>query len=291
NLGFFSIGGSASASSYDAQSASTLAHSLSRHAESSASHVEVGTRAAASTSVGSVASRSHSEGESEDHFESASRVFRNPNRCHALTFFFYRVDKCQTLKFELVAVERRVDDPGAPTGVELNPPPPATAVAVIPQDVVATSTSRLDVERMARTSAVERQAFEAGQDRFQTAGLALRSAAFAAVPAPIPAALRQAALAQVDEELVAQGLLDKATGEVSDEARRRFGWVREVSIPTPGIRVRGCLDDCDICEDSLDRSIELDLERKALENELLRRRIELLEKSQEYRCCPDGAEA
>src|SRR5256885_10310338 len=32
---------------------------------------------------------------------------------------------------------------------------------------------------------------------------------------------------------------------------------------------------------------QLDLERKRLENELLKRKIELLDRSQEYRCCPD----
>jgi hypothetical protein len=50
--------------------------------------------------------------------------------------------------------------------------------------------------------------------------------------------------------------------------------------------VRGCLDDCDICEPALMREIELDLERRALENELLKRRIEILHNAQEYRCCP-----
>jgi hypothetical protein len=37
------------------------------------------------------------------------------------------------------------------------------------------------------------------------------------------------------------------------------------------------------------REIELDLQRKALENELLKRRIEILHRSQEYRCCPAEA--
>jgi hypothetical protein len=46
--------------------------------------------------------------------------------------------------------------------------------------------------------------------------------------------------------------------------------------------VRGCLDDCDICEPALMREIEL----KALEHELLKRRIEILHRAQEYRCCP-----
>jgi hypothetical protein len=45
-----------------------------------------------------------------------------------------------------------------------------------------------------------------------------------------------------------------------------------------------------VCEHSLEREIELELARKHLENELLKRQIELLDKAQEYRCCPDGTE-
>ena len=84
DLGFFSIGGSVSASSYDARSAQTFARNLTQHADSSSRHVEAGTRAASSTSVGEVHTRAHSEGESEDQYESASREFVNPNRCHGL---------------------------------------------------------------------------------------------------------------------------------------------------------------------------------------------------------------
>ena len=111
-----------SGSSYDASSASKLARNLTQHADSSSRHVEVGTRAASHTSVGEVQTRAHSEGESEDQYESSSRVFSNPNRCHALTFLFYKLNKCQTVRWELVGIERRVLDPAAPTGVELNDP-------------------------------------------------------------------------------------------------------------------------------------------------------------------------
>ena len=52
--------------------------------------------------------------------------------------------------------------------------------------------------------------------------------------------------------------------------------------------MRGCIDDCDICEPALQKEIDLDLERKALENQLLKRQVELLYKAQEYRCCPAG---
>ena len=62
-----------------------------------------------------------------------------------------------------------------------------------------------------------------------------------------------------------------------------FGWERQIALPTAGVIVKGCLDECDVCEPSLARKIEL-------ENELLKKQIDLLEKSQEYRCCPEGEE-
>ena len=54
--------------------------------------------------------------------------------------------------------------------------------------------------------------------------------------------------------------------------------------------VKGCLDDCSTCEPAREKEIELELARKELENELLKRRIALLDKEQEYRCCPDDDE-
>jgi len=50
--------------------------------------------------------------------------------------------------------------------------------------------------------------------------------------------------------------------------------------------VKGCLDTCDICEPEVQRKIQLDLDEQDLRNQLLKRQIELLDKSQEYRCCP-----
>jgi hypothetical protein len=60
-----------------------------------------------------------------------------------------------------------------------------------------------------------------------------------------------------------------------------------VRLPTPGVLVKGCLDECSTCEPEREKEIELDLARKALENQLLKRKIELLDKAQEYRCCQD----
>ncbi|MGZ4333865.1 MAG: hypothetical protein ACXVRJ_06285 [Gaiellaceae bacterium] len=284
DLGFISLGGSVSASSYDANSASTFARNLSQHADSSSHHMEVSTRAASSTSVGEVSTRAHTETSSEDQYESASRLVANPNRCHALTFIFYKLNKCQTLRWELVGISRRVDDPAAPTGITLNDPPPFGGVTVIPDGVRATNAQRLDVERQARASVAEASASPGLVGR--AAFLTPAAAAFAAQP--LSAAVRQAALKAVDDELVKEGLLDKVGGDVSPKAQGLFGWERQVALPTAGIIVKGCLDECDVCEPSLDKEIQLDLERKHLENELLKKQIALLEKSQEYRCCPES---
>lgn len=285
DLGFISFGGGASGSSYDASSASKFAHNLSQHADSSSRHVEVGTRAASSTQVGEVSTRAHSEGDSEDQYESSSRLFANPNRCHALSFQFYKLNKCQTIRWELVGIERQVLDPAAPTGVQLNNPAPAGQVAVIPNGILATAANRLDVEQRARTSASE----STGATRAAGASFGLFSAAATIATEAIAVNVRQAALAAVDKELAAEGLLT-AAGAVSPAAQKLFGWERQIALPTPGVIVKGCLDECDVCEPSLDREIELDLERRQLENELLKKQIALLEKSQEYRCCPDDDE-
>ena len=37
----------------------------------------------------------------------------------------------------------------------------------------------------------------------------------------------------------------------------------------------------------LQRKIQLELDEKELRNKLLQRQIDLLDKAQEYRCCPD----
>jgi hypothetical protein len=280
DLGFISFGGSASASSYDSKATSDFASSLSQHADSSSRHMEVATRAASSTSVGEVSTRSHSEGSSEDQYESASRTFVNPNHCHALTYLFYKLNKCQILKWELIGIDRIVLDPAAPTDVQLNDPPPSNGVTVIPDGILATSDKLASVQQTASTALVAEQNL-----RLFSVG------AFAGVAAAqaITASARDAALKAAEAELVKEGLLTK-NGEVSQQAKNLFGWEREIALPTAGIIVKGCLDECDTCEPSLEREIELDLQRKHLENELLKRQIELLDKAQEYRCCPDGDE-
>jgi hypothetical protein len=255
--------------------------------------VETGTHAANSISIGEVESRTHTEIESQDHFESASRTFSNPNKCHALTFYFFRINKSQTIRWTLESIERHVIDPAAPTGVDLNPPPPAGGVSATPIAVLASAKDRLEVESRARASVLAATTVPEGNFATRTSFAATAAAAALSVAADqtaLPEKVVLAALAAVDKELAAAGLIDPKTGEVSEAAKRLYNWERTIVLPTPGVMVKGCLDDCDVCEPNLDKAINLDLERKQLENELLKKRIELLEKSQEYRCCPADEE-
>jgi hypothetical protein len=92
----------------------------------------------------------------------------------------------------------------------------------------------------------------------------------------------------VGAQLAEAGLVDAQTGEITEKTKK-FSFEIQSALPTPGFLVKGCLDACDICEEARKQEIELELERKKLENELLKRQIELLDKAQEYRCCPQAA--
>jgi hypothetical protein len=286
SLGFFSASADANArGSHSAESTHDWLSEHRAHAESSDHQSVEATRKAHSLSVGEVSTRTHAEGEAQDHFESSSRQFANINQCHAVSYLFYRINKLETVTFTIVSIELRVLDPIAPTRGFFNPVQARGQISVIPQVIPAISKERLAVEAIGRQSE---------QENAQSLRLAqVNNVAFARFPADLAdvaltSAERQNALDEVKAELARVGLLDKETGLVSPQAQERFGYTRTTSLPTPGIIVKGCLDDCDVCEPELHRSIELDLERKSLENKLLARQIELLEKSQEYRCCPTG---
>jgi hypothetical protein len=286
-FGIIEIGGGGGGGSYDAHSAAAFSRSLSRHTEAASSYVAAGVRAKSSTAIGEVERRTHAEGESEAHYESSSRIFSNPNRCKAVTYFFYKINKIQHIRFKIVAIERRVVDPLAPTGAFQRFPVDSTRVAVVPQSILATSKNRLQVEQMARTSVLERQQAEAGIFKGR---IAFNRSSARLSDIPINRDLRNAALAAVDKDLVAANMLDTKTGAPSEKIVAELSWERDEILPTPGLLVKGCLDKCNTCEPALQREIELDLERKKLENGMLKRQIELLDKAQEYRCCPAGEE-
>lgn len=275
----FSLSASASTSaggSHNSSSVSDYLNQQKSHAQSSASQAVSATRKAHSISIGEVSSRTHIQGESEDHFEAASREFSNYNKCHAVTYMFYRINKKQKISFELQSIERRVADSNAIIGGFLQPPAAKLPIALVPQDIPATALLRTT------TAAAGVTAFaNINTSSLLNVNQNLNRSAFATdqnFGIPLDEATRMAAIKEVDQQLIAKNLLGK-DGNISEETKSSINFEMEFSLPTPGIVVKGCLDDCDTCE-------PLVKERMQLENDLLRKQIELLEKSQEYRCCP-----
>lgn len=233
HLGWLDVGGWVSATSYDADAARRFAASLSEHAETSSRHVEASVRAASSLSISEVATRKEIQGQQQERYEAASRVFSNPNTCHAVTYLFYRINKIETVRFKLVAIERKVYDPACPNGVSKHP-----------------------------------YGSENGEGYGNNG--------------PVSYEVRDAALSQVGNELRGEGIIN-GDGHCTREIVETLSWERVVRLPTPGVTVKACLDECNACEPERHRAIELELESQELENLKLRRQIELLERSEEYR--------
>lgn len=284
---------------YNASSTFDFLRELSSHAEGSHSRSVEATRTASSITVGEVQSRSHAEGESESTFEASTRAISNPNRCHAVTYFAYQINKTQIVRFKILAITRRVIDPAGDSKVTLQPPRFTGEVSVIPQAVLATDTKRVAVESVARGSgAADRGGvISGGGDGVQAVQVATQGQLFGArlqtaqrfsTAQPISVAARQRALEAVDKDLVSAGLIDRVGGRVNPKIAAELEFEIRSCLPTPAILVKGCLDDCNVCEPAREEEIKLELQRKKLENELLAKQIDLLEKSQEYRCCPAG---
>jgi hypothetical protein len=305
SLGFLSASASTNArGSHTASSSRDYLREHRAHAEMSDNQSVEATRKAHSVSIGEVSSRTHVEGESEDHFEASSREFSNPNKCHAITFLFYRIDKTEKIKFELVSITRRVLDPVALMPVPANPFRATGQIASVPQDVPATSSKRLELQNAAIQSDANLRSLGAVgstpqistarvvgfNSAFAAAGGGVATATATAFQQPISDELRSAALLEVDRSLVRQNLIDKPGGGVSKQIVTEISYERETSIPTAGVIVKSCLDDCNICEEEVQRKQAIELYRMELENKLLERQIELLDKSQEYRCCPEDEE-
>src|SRR5919106_1577775 len=138
--------------SFSGRTTSDFARELRQHARASDRRSMQAARAASSVSIGEVSTRAHAEGTSEDHFESSSREFANPNRCHALTFFFYRINKMQTVRWTLESIERRVVDQAADTKAVNNNFLARGGVSAIPDPILATRSDRLQLENLGRES-------------------------------------------------------------------------------------------------------------------------------------------
>jgi hypothetical protein len=183
-----------------------------------------------------------------------------------------------------MSIDRRVIDPSVNTKVVNNPFTSFGKLAMIPYSAPMNDLNLAKTIENVKTINLARDQAVVSTRASAITGVIVSG--FIAELQPLIIDFRQKALNEVDKQLVAAGLLDSIGGNVSSDAQRKYSFEIQSSLPTPGITVKGCRDECDICEPALKLERELGIERKKLENELLKRQIELLEKSQEYRCCP-----
>ena len=281
DLGFFEIGGSVHGSSHNSSTTSAFLTSLSRTSRSQSSHVEMGTQAAYSTSVGYVATRTHTEGESEEHSEAATHVYKNENRCHAVNHRFHQLMEEHTVTLTVDEVTLRVLDPTASTGAVPIVPRPLTGLGPKSEAVSVLSPKLLTVEAAARAAAIARTSDRQRPVPSPT-GLAAEDAASLLTPEQHAAALKA-----VMSDLVKAGLVT-ADGKVTDRAQELYGWTHVLCLPLDGTHVMSCISDCDTCEPELKRRIDLELDRLELQNRHLARTTELMDKDLEHQPrCPE----
>ena len=208
----FSLSASASTNASGNHNNHSVADFLNQqktHVQSSATQAVDATRKAHSISIGEVSSRTHVQGESEDHFEASSREFTNYNKCHAVTYMFYRLNKKQKITLELVAIERRVLDDNAPVGGVLQPGAAKPPIALVPQDIPATA--------VIKRNTVLAGAAAAFNTNIDASSLTSGTAPFLKqvinpdqnFGTPIDTETRVKALKEVDEQLKASNLIDK----------------------------------------------------------------------------------
>ena len=281
SIGFFSADASANAKgSYNNHSYGEYLNSQRYHAQSAESNAVEATNKAMSMSIGEVSTRSHQEGASEDHFESSSREFKNENKSHAVSYLFHRLNKRQTVIFEVTSIELRIKDPNSQTSFT-HFAPATTHVKLIPQYLPATSKIARDFretdakEESNRYSNLTNRTDAINRDRLLSD---INRPNFDAIT-------RQKAIDKVKKELVAARII-KEDGKLTEQTLTTINFKKESSLPTGGIVVKGYIDECNTSEPLMVRRYELENEHLGLQNDLLRKQIELLEKSQEYRCCP-----
>ncbi len=233
----FSLSASASTNASGNHNSHSVADYLNQqksHVQSAASQAVSATHKAHSVSVGEVSSRTHIQGESEDHFEASSREFTNFNKCHAVTYMFYRLNKKQKIKFELVAIERRVLDESAPVGGILQPSAPRIPIAMVPQDVPATAALRKTTDTAntvagLRTSNLEFASLAAAPSPLLTKPVFTLDQNFGI---PISGEIREQALKEVDQQLMRSKLLDN-DGKVSKEIKQTIDLSFSISPQPP----------------------------------------------------------
>ena len=166
-------------------------------------------------------------------------------------------------------------DPAGDSSIKNDPVVADNKLSVIPSGILSSS-DKLKTENN----------FSTNLNLLSARAISINNNSFATSSTPpLSDTVREQAVSAVNADLKKGNVLTEK-GDLTKELISELEFEFTTTIPTPGIVVKGCLDECNVCEPSMEESIKLELERKKLKNKLLQRKIDLLESSQEYRCCP-----
>ncbi|WP_337863512.1 hypothetical protein [Nitrososphaera sp.] len=127
--------------------------------------------------------------------------------------------------------------------------------------MLATDKNRLSVEAIGRKSFANNHVAGAEPRHRHRDGvvaqpgfIAVARAVQTNVQQPLAESARREALEAVEKQLVPAGLLGRIGNElrISPVTQKKFSFELSSSLPTPGMYVTGCLDQCNICEKRAD---------------------------------------
>lgn len=252
SVSILGMGASASTNekyNYDNSSAYDYLLKQSSNMKSSATQAANVTQAAHSLSIGEVNTKQSIEGSTEEQYESSSRVFENDNKAHAVNYLFYRLNKKQVIQFELIKIERIVHISTTPTML----------ATIAPEHITPryySNTKKANISKEEKSSVI----------------------AEFSILRPSLSTLRNYLDDLFKKELIEAKFIEE-NEKITEFLRDKVEFRYEFSLPTAGIIVKGCMDECNTLEPERERYYKL-------QNDLLEKQIALLEKSQEYRCCP-----
>ena len=250
DLGFISIGGGGGGggSSSSSNSLTSVLHQLNQNSQSASQRAQINVNTSSSISIGEVQTRTHTEGESEDVHESTSRTISNPNKYHSVTYYFYRINKCFTSRYQLADIHFRVLTPGAFNSLIPKPLKQYTGLTISPVPVLATASNSLDV---VNNSILASNAYnnQTSNDRF------VQPIQFSTydpeVDKNFAIKVLQAALDGAESEVLNNLINSPDTTVKSTLIVNADIWCHDLSIPSPGVTVKGCLDECNIDENAV----------------------------------------
>lgn len=265
NIGIAKIGasGSYTTGSFDSNSSREFVSELHNHLRSTFHQTNQVARDSASVSLTEVNSHREVTSERDDELKVSTRRFKNINKCHTMTHYFYQIAKRQRVKIELIERSCRAVNDQANTAVIMKP----LSLSLATNQIVTAEAAKTNDGPGTVAFAADFNANVLSRDQLTLQDFNRVSTAV----------FDQAAQSRAEAVAKADALVADLPG---------FEPYERVSIiPTEALYVESELGDCALCEPYVVAQHELELERIALENRKLRREIELLDQYKDYRCC------